>query len=1095
MGNKYAEGKIRDFELTMEDAARVAECFNSFDDSDSWPGGFTHGNPFTAERIYESAKKSDDMRILVAYVEDKIVGYCNVCEGFYDPESAYVGLLGVNPHYQGQGFGKALLIEAAETAARAGKRRIDLHTWGGNLKALPLYKRVGYNWMPGTRVLMEGHIPGILNFPLFKEFFNRYYWYDAFKREIRQEPDDLVLEGIGLFKYRFEGDDGDSLTVMIDREAKGICGFELIMDSQTISAHLKPTSHTGYIGGDAVPIELVIINETAENIQYSINVTSTKELVANLTGQSSGVIQQGKETKVNGTYKIPFGVAPLDKDDAADEKVKSWAEWKLTINGTTVSLFAGLIPTEAIKITSTPEYPSIFPSMSTDLAIGFENTTKEDIQLEVVVTAEKSCRLDETTYSISLSALESKEITTTIHDTGQSRNFVSVVISVFKSDRKTQGLIARKTLKIPKKQQGIAFAYHAMGEHIVLENDQVRYRFTNKIPLICRYIERKTVGDYIEGWMFGISLGLPFPREGDEWTRKDLDIEVSNTPDYAEITVTGDSDDKPGLRYTQRYRLYSKKSILEVSATLTNVGKEPIEKLGLSCGGWIDYRSQMMTVPVRSGIYQLKDPSWGAGGLPDKPDYYSEQWFSMYDMSANSTLGFMWEKEHLEKIFLSGNVPRPEYILPILQPGESKTYLILKSTTKSGDWRTIRSMWAKENNIDLEGKPPTPIIDQLSVELSNPDSRISSKSGSPLFVDRAKPNDVQLTVKVIQKEPIVAKIRIIPPDGILINGKTNYEMNSEISIEKPLKKALSITVEDGDWLRVEGKIEFTFAEHIVRRQFSVIVFDSKQEAKKQSETIENQRLFTLSTSECSIGVSPDHRGSLVRYTNKEGESVLLDRFPDSGPYVWWDRFFSGVSPILFDKRVWDWETKFSKEEWEAEYQKYEPWAGYEVSSILEYSAGIKGFEISARYLLLKGTNLVQARLQVKNTINITKTVKMGFKASPKLDQSHLSNIHTILLGTHLTHEPVSMRTSFKSDAEESWAAFENSITGQVLGVISTEKQRSNLFVETISDEAQLFRFLDLKKVRPGEEKTFICYLLITDSVEKVQLLKNLPDIV
>ena len=185
MTEDHTQGKVRDFQLNLEDGGRLAECLNSFDDSDSWPGGFTHGNPFTAQRVLDDWKKRKDIRVLVAYTEDKIVGHCNVCEASLDTEAAYVGLLGVNPQYQGQGFGKALLIEAAETAAREGKRRIDLHTWGGNLKALPLYKRTGYNWVPGTRVLMESHIPGIIGNPIFRAFFERYNWYDSYKREIR----------------------------------------------------------------------------------------------------------------------------------------------------------------------------------------------------------------------------------------------------------------------------------------------------------------------------------------------------------------------------------------------------------------------------------------------------------------------------------------------------------------------------------------------------------------------------------------------------------------------------------------------------------------------------------------------------------------------------------------------------------------------------------------------------------------------------------------------------------------------------------------------------------------------------------------------
>ena len=152
-----------------------------------------------------------------------------------------------------------MLIEAAETAAQAGKRRIDLHTWAGNLKAMPLYKKVGYNWVPGTRVLMESHIPGILNCELFEGFFSKYHWYDSYKREIHQEVDDVMEGALGVFKYIFEGENGDSLEVTIDREAKGICGFKLALDGRALEVDIRPKLHHGYIGTGETPVELDLL--------------------------------------------------------------------------------------------------------------------------------------------------------------------------------------------------------------------------------------------------------------------------------------------------------------------------------------------------------------------------------------------------------------------------------------------------------------------------------------------------------------------------------------------------------------------------------------------------------------------------------------------------------------------------------------------------------------------------------------------------------------------------------------------------------------------------------------------------------------------
>ncbi|UCH04089.1 MAG: hypothetical protein JSW05_10965 [Candidatus Thorarchaeota archaeon] len=93
MTSRSTQGNVRDFEIATEDAARLAECFNSIDDSDSWPGGFTHGNPYTAERVLDDRKKRETFRSLVAYSGDKIVGTCDIAQSMMSKDAAYVGVL------------------------------------------------------------------------------------------------------------------------------------------------------------------------------------------------------------------------------------------------------------------------------------------------------------------------------------------------------------------------------------------------------------------------------------------------------------------------------------------------------------------------------------------------------------------------------------------------------------------------------------------------------------------------------------------------------------------------------------------------------------------------------------------------------------------------------------------------------------------------------------------------------------------------------------------------------------------------------------------------------------------------------------------
>ena len=156
-----------------EDAANVAQMWNESDDA--WPGGFTHGVPFTAERVLHWQERERDIAVYIAFADGKAVGYCSLTEFWEDSRVAYVRLLGAHPEYHGQGFGRDLLRAALERTVSLGYERLDLHTWAGNLKAVPLYKKTGFYWLPGTAVHMHNYLPTVFRLDAARRFAHAGY--------------------------------------------------------------------------------------------------------------------------------------------------------------------------------------------------------------------------------------------------------------------------------------------------------------------------------------------------------------------------------------------------------------------------------------------------------------------------------------------------------------------------------------------------------------------------------------------------------------------------------------------------------------------------------------------------------------------------------------------------------------------------------------------------------------------------------------------------------------------------------------------------------------------------------------------------------
>jgi len=143
--------------------------------------------------------------------DNKIVGICTVIEE--DKDTVHLGFLNVDPSYHGRGFGKALVKRCVEKSIELGYKKVTLETWAGNMKAIPVYKKCGFFWIPDTDVKMVSFIPLVAK--LEKD------WYNSLQRKIEVKEDEYEKFGEKIWSYKFK-----DLKVYIDSENSSICGIE-----------------------------------------------------------------------------------------------------------------------------------------------------------------------------------------------------------------------------------------------------------------------------------------------------------------------------------------------------------------------------------------------------------------------------------------------------------------------------------------------------------------------------------------------------------------------------------------------------------------------------------------------------------------------------------------------------------------------------------------------------------------------------------------------------------------------------------------------------------------------------------------------------
>ena len=162
-------------QYTDADAAGVAKMWN--ESNEGWPGGFLPFIDFTAERIREKMRESDYIALFIALLGDEVVGYCSLAERSSDRNVSYIPLLNAHPKHHGKKIGKRTVLAAVLESIKRGFDRLDLHTWAGNTKAVPLYKKTGFFWVPDTDVYMQNFMPLVFQNHIARRFFDKHDWY------------------------------------------------------------------------------------------------------------------------------------------------------------------------------------------------------------------------------------------------------------------------------------------------------------------------------------------------------------------------------------------------------------------------------------------------------------------------------------------------------------------------------------------------------------------------------------------------------------------------------------------------------------------------------------------------------------------------------------------------------------------------------------------------------------------------------------------------------------------------------------------------------------------------------------------------------
>ncbi|MGM0685912.1 MAG: GNAT family N-acetyltransferase [Promethearchaeati archaeon] len=935
--------------------------------------------------------------ILIAVKSDdgKPVGSCTLHEHWRDKDAAYVGVLGVRPEALGKKVGKKLLLRSIQIVRNEGYKRVDLNTWAGNTRAVPLYKKVGLMWNPeASGVQMEDYIPAILEHPFSKPFFRgmeENEWYDYQKRELTQKPDEMTYKGMDVYAYDFERDQ-DDLTVIVDRHARAISSIDRTVNGQCITISARVDSHKVLCGVTGQYI-LEVVNDSDESLSFKVNLASFPALEFKDEDSIEFQVDSGDTYE----WAVPFAVsssAPIHRENIRSPTIDS----NIHMNGVEMHFQTGMVIKPIADIKSRWPYSRVLPGGASTLPLIVLSSIEDECSGILNLDANHSSfKIEPRETRIDISQERISGVNALVSADYETEPGEYSIIAKIKTDEKTGEngkAIETRDFKIPLfcGESGIVSTFEDKRNKDVIING-VNYQATMSVEgarLRVRDIHNRA------GSLFQVrsQVGPPFGMDPFRYAERDFSTEKSD--DGITVSMVGSHPERP-LKIEDRVFFQHENGVISHEVLITNEG-ENRQKLQLRvyCGSQgIDLSPGTVTVPLKDGIVKqgLIHDLFTHPSVPSSPDAFSEGWIA--SNKRGLTKGQLFDLEAIDEIHMGNDqTAYLQYPLRTLEPGETARISKIWFVTKASDWQDVRRTWKEK------------ILRKSSIEFGQQESlemhSIVDISVNPCTID--EPCDCEIHAQIHKRivAPLTVEASVQAPNG----------WSAEVIPPSEDEHAEQIEIKDVTSLRIKLTPRETFPDgfHLYE---GTIVIQAATTYKKDfriiqlggSDTrvsVDQLKDSGLSSYEVYNGlirfrVSPEYGGCVYSLKNPKGTELLVSTFPEGGPKpgAILANYYGGIQPITWDDELNEnlSSAETNKEDMSASICEKELWRGVEISWTGNIQDSVKGVSFRVQYYTFPNSPLLAARWIVKNTTSAPVKISPTFVVDPAFD-GDVSNIMT-----------------------------------------------------------------------------------------------------
>ncbi|MFW9924105.1 MAG: hypothetical protein ACFFDW_12535, partial [Candidatus Thorarchaeota archaeon] len=828
-------------------------------------------------------------------------------------------------------------------------------------------------------------------------FFDKYNWYTNYQRNLSLQPDIEKIGQMLVYNYRFVADELNSLTVIIDRFAKRICGFEKTTPEGKIVVKCLLYNNIGYAGYKETPIEWIFENTTKETLNISIDTELTSGITFTKDFDKQLILNPGENKIISSSVyidpKIPTRTNPKDYHDQAELLVKSL----LKLNEETLDLTVGIIPVDPLEITIAPELQSLVIGENTNVQIRAWNRSTDKLKGIFKIGNIEGLQINPTEIPYSLDSNQSIEYVVNVNI---PKDYIGKLIEL-----PLDISVIEKEISINLPQEKIFFpiletiennprctGYIYENNFAILENDYLRVKINLKEGFVFKsvYDKRKNTEYWLE--TDSLDIGLPFRGYNNELVRAIFSSEIIQEKYSVSLKLSYNLKEKEGLKIQRIYTLKPNSEFIEISFKILNESLKSYKNISLRNMGhsWMSIIGECKTYfPLKKGILQVTDQINfnNHTHFPSDPKEFSENWICT-EFDQGALYGIIWSTEYCSKILIPGvRAPSFHFNFGDIAPNqnrEAKYYLFFGRGNLIDFRNTWRTLFKKESQLKIQTSKDTfNIIKEIDLAIeSSAFGKINDLKIHPIN----KTDTLKISLINNTKRILYGKVEIELPMGLTFeNGEHIFQQEyTGLTDEKPLEISANISAIDSSIGRIFPiKLNLYIPGSKIYKSFFIQILDKDYKISiDKMESEESKELIKITNGRITFETSKDHYGSVIslKVPSLIEPNNLISTWPKVKPFLWESHSVGGICPIMYLSEMDDSESMIYLETFNSELITKGLYKGVRFFSDLFSDEKYRGLRLELDYTTLPQANSLKATFRIINNTDAHQKFKGGISA-------------------------------------------------------------------------------------------------------------------